>query len=647
MRIKIGKKKIVVCAALAIVVAAGCAWWMWPVSRGAWQRSAVLLENEWQYALEVEGRRIYFVRGDTACGLAGVTFDRKRSLSQRLGVGYFVSPFGHVRTDSALLAPSCDSLWWVHHGHELLRLTVDRMAERGKLLEHQLKELAYYERTHVGEDDGYEEMKGLYRERRVMKQWHDTLFALLHRALEEPASVKWCYLPEVRAYYSPDGTRRRYRCNEVSWSSGGGCCRLVEKALPEGASFVVNPWFEMRDKVVHVDSLLKSGGPVTAGEVCRHVALLCDASGQEYAGEVLGGLPGGLGVARFADGSCYQGCWQEGRFHGPGEYTDASSVRYVGDWEEHHLPGGEVFYPDGSYYQGSFLNDSIRDGAGDMFYADGSVYYGTWEENVRQGFGMYVGAEDVAKCGMWKEGRFQGERMLYTADRVYGIDISRYQHLNRRKRPCNIGWKYLRITHLGRLSRKRVRETSVSYPVSFIYIKATEGATVLNPYYKADRVQASRHGYLQGCYHFFSSAPVEEQLEWFFRHAEVRPGDLPPMLDLEPTDDYIRRRWGSDDVMFAQVLRWLHAVEQRYGVRPLLYVNQMFIVNHLSKAPEELKAYDLWVARYGEFKPYSHMVYWQISPDGRVSGIQSDVDINVFNGSKEHFQEYVEGAVKQ
>ena len=67
----------------------------------------------------------------------------------------------------------------------------------------------------------------------------------------------------------------------------------------------------------------------------------------------------------------------------------------------------------------------------------------------------------------------------------------------------------------------------------------------------------------------------------------------------------------------------------------------MFIKNHLSKASEEVQSYDLWVARYGEFKPYSHMIYWQISPDGKVSGIQSDVDINVFNGSKERFEEYL------
>lgn len=34
----------------------------------------------------------------------------------------------------------------------------------------------------------------------------------------------------------------------------------------------------------------------------------------------------------------------------------------------------------------------------------------------------------MVRCGSWRNGRFQGERMVYTADRVYGIDLSRHQH---------------------------------------------------------------------------------------------------------------------------------------------------------------------------------------------------------------------------
>ncbi|MBF1605019.1 MAG: glycosyl hydrolase family 25, partial [Prevotella shahii] len=39
-------------------------------------------------------------------------------------------------------------------------------------------------------------------------------------------------------------------------------------------------------------------------------------------------------------------------------------------------------------------------------------------------------------------------------------------------------------------------------------------------------------------------------------------------------------------------------------------------------------------------KPDVHLVYWQLCPDGRVQGIQGEVDINVFNGYKEVFDEF-------
>jgi lysozyme len=35
------------------------------------------------------------------------------------------------------------------------------------------------------------------------------------------------------------------------------------------------------------------------------------------------------------------------------------------------------------------------------------------------------------------------------------------------------------------------------------------------------------------------------------------------------------------------------------------------------------------------------LAFWQLCPDGRVNGIRGDVDINVFNGYKSKFDEFV------
>ena len=116
---------------------------------------------------------------------------------------------------------------------------------------------------------------------------------------------------------------------------------------------------------------------------------------------------------------------------------------------------------------------------------------------------MAINAGKHLQLGEWKNNRFLGERIEYRADRIYGIDISRFQHEKGRKR-YTINWKQMRIVNLGKLSRKRIAGT-VDYPVSFCYIKSTEGTTVRNRYYRTDYAAARAHGIKCGAYHFFST----------------------------------------------------------------------------------------------------------------------------------------------
>ena len=93
--------------------------------------------------------------------------------------------------------------------------------------------------------------------------------------------------------------------------------------------------------------------------------------------------------------------------------------------------------------------------------------------------------------------------------------------------------------------------------------------------------------------------------------------------------------------MFKEIRQWLNAVEAAWGVRPILYISQSFVNKYLPYAPDLMKNYNVWIARYGEYRPNVNLIYWQLSPDGRVSGIHGDVDINVFNGFRSEWQEFV------
>ena len=287
-------------------------------------------------------------------------------------------------------------------------------------------------------------------------------------------------------------------------------------------------------------------------------------------------------------------------------------------------------------YQGQMDTHFLARGQGIMDEWDGCHKEGFWLGDVQHGFGFDSSPQHQLRIGTYQYGRFLGERMKYTAQRIYGIDVSRHQHEKGRQRFA-INWRNLRITSFG----GRHNINGQTFPVSFAYIKATEGTTVRNRYFPSDYQQAQRQGIKVGAYHFFSlKSSAAEQANYFLKFARIRPNDLPPVLDVEPTDKQIEQIGGAN-VLMNRIRTWMQIVENKTGKRPILYVNQMFIKKHMQNAADIKQRYNVWIARYGEYKPDVKLVYWQLCPDGRANGITGPVDVNVFNGFQGQYQEFL------
>jgi len=275
-------------------------------------------------------------------------------------------------------------------------------------------------------------------------------------------------------------------------------------------------------------------------------------------------------------------------------------------------------------------------GQGFMDEWDGCHKEGYWRDDVLHGFAFESSPLHQLRIGEWKKGRYLGEKLKYTTERIYGIDISRHQHEKGRQR-YGINWKDLRITSLG----TRHQTNGQQFSVSFIYIKSTEGTTVRNNYFTKDYAQAKRHGFHVGAYHFFSlKSAAQAQAYYFVNHTLIRPDDFPPVLDVEPSDKQIEQIGGAD-VLMQRVRLWMQIVEQRTGKRPILYISQSFVNKHMKNAMDIKQKYNVWIARYSQYKPDVKLVYWQLCPDGRVNGITGPVDINVFNGYQGQFDNFV------
>lgn len=358
----------------------------------------------------------------------------------------------------------------------------------------------------------------------------------------------------------------------------------------------------------------------------------------KYIGHFLADKYSGYGELYFRDSLMYAGHWRNGVREGKGVIVDSCGRRVEGVWTKDTIIRGSRSDSSGTY-SGSMNVHYQAQGHGRYLDKHGNYYEGLWKKDKRSGFGFTSAARHHFRAGEWKNNRYLGERILYTSERIYGIDISKYQHEHGRRKYA-IAWSKLKIIHLGTISKKKVHG-NVNYPISFIYIKSTEGISLHNKYYLNDYHQARKHGFRCGAYHFFSvhSDPAK-QAYFFLRKSAFHRGDFPPVLDVEPTHKQIAKLGGTA-VLMSHISIWMRIVENRLGVRPVLYVSQTFVNRYLVNAPAIKSRYKVWIARYGEYKPDVKLIYWQLCPDGYVRGVRGTVDINVFNGYHDQLKEFV------
>ncbi len=180
-------------------------------------------------------------------------------------------------------------------------------------------------------------------------------------------------------------------------------------------------------------------------------------SGAKYIGDFKNGEIDGIGVCYYTDGSKYSGEWKNRYPEGRGTKTYSDGTKRTGLWkrgkpvdengnileeyiakkkEERQDDGtniqsgclkgdckegfGIFAYPDGSKYEGNFVNGKFN-GEGTFFFADGSRYTGAFKENYPHGYGTRTYVNGKQETGQWREGEFIGSGLIET-DRIGCIE---------------------------------------------------------------------------------------------------------------------------------------------------------------------------------------------------------------------------------
>lgn len=174
--------------------------------------------------------------------------------------------------------------------------------------------------------------------------------------------------------------------------------------------------------------------------------------------------------------------------------------------------------------------------------------------------------------------------------------------------------------------------------VRFAYVKATEGRALIDARFAENISGARAAGLIRGAFHYgHPGSSAEAQARHFAQVVgNAQPGDLPPALDLEE----------SDERSPAEVIAWartfVSTAEDLFGRPLMIYIGQMW--RHFLGDPivAELATRPLWTARYGLEMPHvpRNWIAWTIwqftdGVDGdvrQVPGVSGRVDCDWFAG---------------
>lgn len=193
-------------------------------------------------------------------------------------------------------------------------------------------------------------------------------------------------------------------------------------------------------------------------------------------------------------------------------------------------------------------------------------------------------------------------------ENTFGIDVSHYQ---------------------GQVNWSNVTKIQDSFPISFVFVRATAGSVKQDRKFKVNWSGAKQKGFIRGAYHYYR--PNENsilQANNFINTVKLKKGDLPPVLDIEDIP-----RIQSLDNLKLGLRKWLEKVEAHYGVKPIIYSGESFYNDHLYK---EFSEYTCWVANYNFYVENidEDWKFWQFTDKGSVRGIKEFVDVNIYNGDK-------------
>jgi lysozyme len=225
---------------------------------------------------------------------------------------------------------------------------------------------------------------------------------------------------------------------------------------------------------------------------------------------------------------------------------------------------------------------------------------------------------------------FKSDKVLKAAEAKRISDVRNYAVLEKHEGKA-IGFDISEFQ--GTIDWSLVDKVENTYPLRFVFIRATAGNDRADRKFRYNWRGAKKHKIIRGAYHYYR--PNEnslEQAELFIKTVRLEKGDLPPVLDIEKLP-----RNQSLDSLKVGLRRWLEKVEAHYKVKPIIYSGEKYYSDFLK---EEFSDYLFWIANYNFYRERieEDWLFWQFTEKASVPGIKGNVDVNIYNGDPEQLR---------
>lgn len=227
----------------------------------------------------------------------------------------------------------------------------------------------------------------------------------------------------------------------------------------------------------------------------------------------------------------------------------------------------------------------------------------------------------LAMSGVLYMGLFYQNKANAKAYPVQGFDVSNHQG--------EIDWQ--------RIDPKKYQ---------FVYLKATEGGDFVDKRFAENWQKARQQGFNVGAYHFYRMCrDGAVQAQNFIRTVPKVPRSLPPVIDLEYDGNCIKQFTQQQLLREIQIMH--EQLAAHYKQAPLFYVSKAFynvvLMGHFADTALWLRDYEAHANKQKpELKDGRDWLFWQYSQTGRIDGIATAVDLNVYAGSQHDWQQFLD-----